>query len=229
MQQGRRACIVVGAVGAKTALLAVCEGDVREVLRHRPELDRDAAKRFAERLTGRALEGAEDGTLGEDSNPADGVLFALSLPCLEILCDCSVAVDNLSTLPARFTRVPNRRVVVHAMHSVVDWFALGVWDGGALSVSPGQGVIEDVGAHLPFEAPFWAGEHPVDEDGDQDGENSYPPPFHPLELGEEALHAFLGCRLEGAPTEIDPFEVQMAGFRVVRGRSFVERVRGWLD
>jgi Family of unknown function (DUF6928) len=163
---------------------------------------------------------------------AVGAKTALLAPCLEILCDCSVAVDNLSTLPARLIRVPNRRVVVHAMHSVVDWFALGVWDGGtlvgALSVSPGQGVIEDVGAHLPFEAPFWAGEHPVDEDGDEDGENSYPVPFHPLELGEEALHAFLGFRLEGAPTEIDPFEVQMAGFRVVRGRSFVERVRGWL-
>jgi hypothetical protein len=64
LRPSQAACIVLGAVGAKTALLAVCEGDVREVLRARSALDRGAAKRFAERVTGRALEGAEDGTLG---------------------------------------------------------------------------------------------------------------------------------------------------------------------
>jgi hypothetical protein len=233
LRPSQPACIVVCAVGAKTALLALCEGDVRQVLRARPPLDRDAAKRFAEQVTGRSLEFVEDGTFGDSSNPPDGMVFARSVPGLGILCDGSVAIDKPSKIPASYTRVSGRRVVVHAMHSVVDWFAFGVWDGGtlvrALSLSPDHGVLEDIGTRLPFEVPFWEGEHPVDEEGDQDEVDAYPLPFHPLELGEEALNAFFGLRLEGVQTEIDPFEVAMAGFRVARGPSFSERLRGWLS
>jgi hypothetical protein len=220
--------MVATAVGAKTSLLAVCDGDAREILRARPPLDRDAAKRFAEQLTGHALESIEDGTLGEGTNPPDGVVYAASYPGLDLLCDASLARDRPSELPARYTRASQRRVILHAMHSVVDWFAFGVWERGtlvrALSVSPDDGVIEDIGARLPFELPFWAGEHPVDDEHDEDG---YPLAFHPLELGEEALHAFFGFRLEGAPTEIDPFDVSLAGFSMRRPR-LVGKVLGWL-
>jgi hypothetical protein len=215
-------------MGAKTALLAVCDGDGRDVLRAARVLDREASKRFAEKMTGDFLDSAEDGSLGENTNPADGFVFATSWPGLEILSDSRVALDRLSELPARSTRVSGRRVIVHAMHSVVDWFAFGVWDDGrlvrALSVSADHQIIEDPGERLPFETPFWEGERPVD---DGDDEPAYPLPFHPLELGEEALHAFFGFRLEGAPTEVDPFTIPLAGFRVARGRSLVQRVRGW--
>jgi hypothetical protein len=51
------------------------------------------------------------------------------------------------------------------MHSVVDWFAFAVWQDGrlkrSLSLSPDSGVLEDIGAKLPFEEPYWSGKHPA--------------------------------------------------------------------
>jgi hypothetical protein len=83
---------------------------------------------------------------------------------------------------------------------------------------------------LPFEVPYWAGEYPVNDEEEEDvevaEEDAYPLPFHPLELGEEALNAFFGFRLEGIPTAIEPFEIPLAGFRAARQRSLVDRLRG---
>ncbi|GAA2558618.1 hypothetical protein GCM10010435_32100 [Winogradskya consettensis] len=44
----------------------------------------------------------------------------------------------------------------------------------------------------------------------------YPLPFHPLELGEDALRALFGFILEGhpEPDDVDPFDVPVHGFRV---------------
>jgi hypothetical protein len=56
-------------------------------------------------------------------------------------------------------------VILHAMHSATDWLGYAVWQDGvllrSLSLSPDGGITEDIGAPLPFEASFWAGEHPV--------------------------------------------------------------------
>jgi hypothetical protein len=45
------------------------------------------------------------------------------------------------------------------MHRVLDWFAYATWQEGrlvrSLSVSPDDGVIEDIGTPLPFEQPYW--------------------------------------------------------------------------
>jgi hypothetical protein len=70
-----------------------------------------------------------------------------------------------SQLPGRLlTPGAGRRVILHAMHSATDWLAYAVWQDGvllrSLSLSPDGGITEDIGAPLPFEAPFWAGEHP---------------------------------------------------------------------
>lgn len=50
-----------------------------------------------------------------------------------------------------------RRLVLHAMHSVVDWLAFAVWDDGrlvrSLSLSPDSGIIENIGEPLPFDCP----------------------------------------------------------------------------
>ncbi|MFJ9460587.1 DUF6928 family protein [Kitasatospora sp. NPDC101447] len=50
-----------------------------------------------------------------------------------------------------------RRLVVHWMHSVVDFLAFAVWEDGqlvrSLSVSPGSGVMENMGEPLPFVRP----------------------------------------------------------------------------
>ena len=85
------------------------------------------------------------------------------------------------------------------MHSVVDWFAYAVWSKGALqrslSLSPDSGILEDIGARFAFEAPFWSGRHPAHDPGE--GDDEYPFPFHPLDLGEAALAELFGYQLEG--------------------------------
>jgi hypothetical protein len=45
----------------------------------------------------------------------------------------------------------------------------------------------------------------------------YPFPFHPLELGEEALRALFGFVLEGAPgdDDFDPFELPLLAYQAV--------------
>jgi hypothetical protein len=111
-------------------------------------------------------------------------------------------------------------VYLHAMHSVVDWFAYAIWTGDgelwrSLSVSPDHGIIENLGVPLAFEAPYWAGELAPEVDDDDD-EEPYPLPFHPLELAEDALRSQFGFNYEGSYLEDDPDldQVVLAGFVV---------------
>lgn len=74
-------------------------------------------------------------------------------------------IDFPSQLPEHLVAASaGRRLVLHAMHSVVDWLAFAVWeDGGlvrSLSLSPDSGIIENIGEPLPFELPYWAGDRP---------------------------------------------------------------------
>ncbi len=131
-------------------------------------------------------------------------------------------IDYPSKMPARFIEAGGRgTVTLHAMHSVVDWFAYAVWVNGelirSLSVSPDSGVLEDIGQRLPFEEPYWSGQQPAVDDSEEDG---YPLPFHPLELGEAALAALFGYQLEGAvdASLLDPESVPLARYK--RSRSF---------
>jgi hypothetical protein len=143
------------------------------------------------------------------TNPADGEVYAGVFPGLTILCSGEVAVDRPSRLDRRFLdEAGERTVYLHAMHSVVDWFALGIWERGvlrrSLSLAPDDGIIENVGEQLAFEAPYWAGERPVDSDPDWDDEDPYDLPFHPLELAEDALRALFGFNYEGEIADDDP-------------------------
>lgn len=215
-------------MGAKDSLIFYADADagghVASVLAARPELDRAATEALVRRLfAGHDLAPVGDGTLGEDGDPGDGTVYAAVWPGAAVVCTGRVALDRPSQLGARFlAEGAGRTVYVHAMHSVVDWFAMGVWgpDGAlrrALSVSGGDGeILEDVGVRLAFEQPFWAGEHPAtDDDDDED----YPFPFHPLELGEAALDHLFGFVMEGhsgtpSGSSVDPFDVVLAGFRL---------------
>jgi hypothetical protein len=94
----------------------------------------------------------------------------------------------------------------------------------SLSLSPDGGITEDIGAPLPFEASFWAGEHPVASSGQFPGRPPYPLPFHPLELGDAGLLALAGFTVEGRPADdlIDPWAVRLAGYQTAsasRGAS----------
>ncbi|GII91175.1 DUF6928 family protein [Sinosporangium siamense] len=204
-------------MGAKTGLLLRSTADAAEVFRTRPALDKDACRDLLPRLYPEAtLTEMGDGDLGECAYPSEGLVYIGCYPGVEIIADRQVVVDLPSTLPSRFVAKDGRNTYLHAMHSVTDWLAMGVWHDGtlirSLSVAPDSGVMEDIGDPLPFETPFWSGEHPVEQLDLED--DAYPLPFHPLELGEEALESFFGFRVEGYPTDIDPFDIPLMGFRV---------------
>jgi hypothetical protein len=195
-------------MGAKDWMLLYADSDPVAILRSHPELDRPATRALVERLHPAAtLAELPDASL-QFTNPDDGEVYAGVFPGLTILCSGEVAVDRPSELDRRFLdEAAERTVYLHAMHSVVDWFALGIWELGvlrrSLSLAPDHGIIENVGEPLAFEVPYWAGERPVEPDPDWD-EEPYKLPFHPLELAEDALRALFGFTYEGAVTDDDP-------------------------
>lgn len=200
-------------MGAKTAILAYADKDAREVLRGGPTLDRAAARDLVGRLfPGWRVDQVFDGSL-DDGYPPEGVTYVGCFPGLEVICDQRLAVERPSELDRRLVEASvDRRMYLHAMHSVVDWLAFAVWEDTrlvrSLSVWPDGGVVENIGASLPFEVPYWAGEHAELE--------GYPLPFHPLELGEEALRSFFGFVYEGRPQlgDIEPADIALVGFRL---------------
>lgn len=216
-------------MGAKTWMLVYAAGDVSEVLRARPELDRAATRALVTRLHPRhQLVDLKDGTLLEDVNPPEGKVYAGCFPGVTILCSDELALDHPSHLDQRFLDAADRRTVyLHAMHSVVDWFAYAIWKDGkltrALSLSPDSGILENIGQPLPFETSYWRGDHALEREPD---EPPYPLPFHPLELAEDALLTLFGFQYEGATWfEIDLESIPLAGFEVRR----LPGLRGWLS
>jgi len=200
-------------------MLAYVDGNASEILQAKPQLDRAAAAALAARLfPGAQAEPAADSTLAYTC-PRGGDICIGCFPGLTIIAASEFALDHPSQLPARFLEAGGgRTVILHAMHSVVDWFAYAVWVDGklqrSLSVAPDSGIIEDIGARLAFEEPYWAGKHPAFEPGEEDGD--YPFPFHPLELGDAALQEFFGYQIEGAAEPgpvVDADDIPLAGFR----------------
>lgn len=226
-------------MGAKTWMLVGSDGDAREILKSKPKLDREATAALAARLfPGEKLELIGEETLSY-TNPPDDELFIAAFPGLSIVAAIEFGIDYPSQLPASFLdQAVGRTIHLHAMHSVVDWFAFAVWQDGklrrALSLSPDSGILEDIGERLPFEAPFWEGQNPVfDPPGEgpspadldpvvvEEPEDEYPFPFHPLELGEAALLDFFGYQLEGTidPSWLDPEDIPLLKYRRPRSAA----------
>jgi hypothetical protein len=205
-------------MGAKTWMLVYSKGDPKTLLRGVPKLDRDATTALAGQLfSSEKLQRLDDGDLSFTCPPDDEIVVGC-YPDLVVVATKEFGIDCPSSLPARFIEAFADGVLyLHAMHSVVDWLAFGVWRKGtlqrSLSLSPDSGILEDIGARLPFEAPYWAGDHPaIDPDED---ENGYPFAFHPLELGEASLQEFFGYQLEGNPDpdEIEPERIPLMHFK----------------
>ena len=199
-------------MGAKNWLLAYvdADADAAEILRSRPELDRAATEKFVLDLYPAAWDTKTPGDLGY-TNPPDEQVLGACYGGLSLLATSDAALDYPSRLDVRFIDyAKGRNLYLHAMHSVVDWFAYAIWKDGflhrALSLSPDSGLMEDLGQRLPCEEPFWEGKHPV-------GGGDYPFPFHPLEMAEEVLCALLGYHLEGTVTDIDPFDYELMAFQ----------------
>lgn len=202
-------------MGAKTWMLVYAEDDAREALKKNPELDREATDELARILfPSDTLQPLEDGDLAWTS-PPDGEICIGSFPGVSVVAAKEIGIDKPSELPRSLVDVfGDGTITLHAMHSVVDWFAFAQWNDGkltrSLSLSPDSGVVEDIGEKMPFERPYWSGEHPAVEDD----EDEYPLPFHPLELGEEALKEFFGYQLEGLVDEslLEPENVPLMRF-----------------
>ena len=216
-------------MGAKTWMLVFGDGDIAAELNQSPRLDREASVAVATAFfPDEALEPLPDGAL-DCTNPPDDQVFAARLGGLTVIAAVEFAIDYPSRLPTRFLQAAGTgTVILHAMHSVVDWFAFAVWKNGqlvrSLSAAPDGGVMEDIGERLAFEQPYWEGRHPVDDPEDLEaGEEPYPLPFHPLELGEAALRELLGYQLEGRvdPALLDATTIPMLRFQRRKKKKFL--------
>lgn len=210
-------------MGAKTCVLAYSDGPARDALARRGALDREAGERLVRGLfAGESLTPLDDATLAEGCYPPENEVSVAVFGGVAVLGAKEFGIDRPSELDPRFLAAARgRTVTVHAMHSVVDWTAFGLWEGGrltrSLSVSGGScSVLEDVGERRPFEGTFWAGERPAIDPASEEA-SDYPFPFHPLELGEAALAALLGFVLEGEgwSAAFDPWDVPV--MRYARG------------
>jgi hypothetical protein len=207
-------------VGAKTWMLVYANGNVGQALRGGPQLDRGAVLELARSLFPKdKLEPIGDGDLSYTC-PPDDQLHIGCFPGVSILAAKEFGIDYPSKLPVTFLSVGiTGTVYLHAMHSVVDWFACAQWINGqlvrSLSLSPDRGILEDIGQRLPFEVPFWSGRHPAADNGD-----NYPFPFHPLELGEAALKEFFNYQLEGPndPALLQPESIPLVKYKRSRSR-----------
>jgi len=203
-------------MGAKTWMLVYSDGNAGEILRSGPGLDRDTTAILARKLfPSERLQPLEDGSL-LDTCPPDNELIVGCFPGLSIVAAKEFGLDYPSTLQSAFIEPAlGRTICLHAMHSAVDWFAYAMWKDGklqrSLSLSPDSGILEDIGPRLPFEEPYWAGEHPA-LDPEED-ESNYPFAFHPLELGEAALLELVGYQLEGDDCRVDPEEIPLMCFK----------------
>lgn len=208
-------------MGAKTWMLASSNRTPSEILTAGPELDRDATAALAKVLfPSDKLTPLDDGALC-DTAPPDDELVIGCFPDLAIVAAREFGLDYPSRLAERFiTSVPGRSVYLVAMHSVVDFFGYAIWRDGtlqrSLSVSPDSGVMEDVGSRLPFEEPYWSGEHPAGDPEEEDDE--YTLAFDPLELGDAALGALFGYQIEGTLADVEPSDVPLMRFK--RSRSW---------
>ncbi|MEV6995704.1 hypothetical protein AB0N87_42395 [Streptomyces sp. NPDC093228] len=235
-------------MGAKTAVLAYAGDAIANLLQDTPasEIDRTAAL-VARVRPGHRIDADDEETweLADALYPPEGTVCALSASGLDLVCDQEVMLDRPSELPAHLVAASRgRRLYLHAMHSVVDWLAFAVWDDGklvrSLSLSPDSGIIEDIGERLPFELPSQYGSSNGCRSSCRTGradnrwspfppfedEDPYPPPFHPLELGERALLEFFGFYVEGISDEddapepvVDIWDVELHGFRVTATRQ----------
>ncbi|RAY15357.1 hypothetical protein DPM19_11685 [Actinomadura craniellae] len=207
-------------MGAKTALLAFADGDIRPALLGATRSQRDETEMLVRRIhPGYRVEPVEDGTLWDYVYPPDDITYATKLAGAEVFCDRRLVLDRPSELPEHLRAVgAGRRIIMHGMHSVSDWCCFAVWEDGelirSLSLSPNGGIAENIGEPYEFELPYWAGEYPVVPVSGWPDRGPYPLPFHPLELGDEALCALFGFAVEGHPDEIDPEGVHLHGFRV---------------
>jgi hypothetical protein len=195
-------------MGAKTWMLVYSAGDPKLTLAQIPALDRIRTEAAAKELFPKHRFSPREDCSLYDTCPRNGELTIGCFPDVTIVAAKEFAIDYPSRLDSMFIDYGGQgSVYMFAMHSVVDWFAFAIWKAGklqrSLSISPDSGVMEDIGARLEFEQPFWNGKHPVNDPDEKDAGEPYPLAFHPLELGDVTVSNLLGFSFEGRlPTDV---------------------------
>lgn len=221
-------------MGFKSSLLVYTSGDPADLLRQPAAPDPgQAAALVAATHPGWTAPGgpaatSPGGSLADCIRPPDGYVYAGCLPGLDILCDRDVMVDYPSQLPAQYHGPgAGRRMILHAFHSVTDWFGYAIWQDGILvrSLSLSRytgGVLEDIGTPLAFELPFWAAGRPARPEPGKPTRLDLP--FHPSELSEAALSALMGFTQGGRPADgaVDAWAVPLTGFEVPSARPITQ-------
>lgn len=202
----------------ETWMLVGSDGDASEILKSKPPLDREATEALAALLfPNEKLELVGEETLAS-TNPPDDQVFIGCFPGVSVIAAKEFGIDRPSKLPAIFLDpAVGRTIRLHAMHCSADWTAFAVWENGqlrrALSISLEPGILEDVGERLPFEVPYWEGEHPLLDPDPDIGDSPFP--FDPIDLGDAAVLAFWGYQLDvdRDPRLLDPEDIPLLIYR----------------
>ncbi|WP_189400631.1 DUF6928 family protein [Arenicella chitinivorans] len=206
-------------MGAKTWMIVYSDDQPSNKFKRYPKPDLEKTISLLNRLfPNEKLEKTDDGDLSFTCPPND-MIFAGHFDGISVVAAKEFGIDNPSKIDRRFiSESPFKKAYIHAMHSVVDWFAFAKWEDReltrSLSLSPDSGIIEDFGEKFEFELPYWKGAHPAIDRSEEDDEE-YPFKFHPLELGEEFLKELFGYQLEGFEGSelIEPEKIRLYGFK----------------
>jgi hypothetical protein len=151
-------------------MLVFSEGRAADRLRVARESDEAATAALVARVhPGCSVESVPGVPLWDGTYPPNGICYAASFDGVEMICDRRLMEHRPTLMPPHLlTAGRGHRVFFHAMHSVSDALTFAVWEGGMLvrllSLSPDSRIVENIGAPYEFEAPFWAGERPVEPD-----------------------------------------------------------------
>lgn len=181
------------------SLLIYSDGDVAEHLKKNQILDRAATDKLVDKLFPKEkVVSTKDGNLF-DTYRNTKEIFAGCFEGVSIISAREFEIEKPSKIDRRFLEIAEDKFVyLLVMQDTVDWLTLAKWERGklvrALSVAPDSGVTEDLGDKFFFETAYWEGKHPV-TDPDEETEAVYPLPFHPIDMGEEALKTLFGYQL----------------------------------
>ncbi|MDA1359354.1 hypothetical protein O1R50_06960 [Glycomyces luteolus] len=201
-------------MGAKAAIVYIGEGLPRDALRNAPPFDPVASAELAEAVLGAPVSEVGRAPLAASTWPEAPEISAVSFPDFDLVCFKPLAQDRPSDLTEWIRAMsPAGNACGVFMYSVYDYLSMAVWEHGdvrrSLSLTPDEGILEDLGERYPFETAFWNGDHSI-----HDFAPDYPFPFHPLELGEATLGGWFGFHLEGVPNAgVDAWSIEMPCYR----------------
>src|SRR5580704_15709828 len=104
-------------MGAKTALLAFCDGDIRPALLGAARSERTEVEALVRQIyPGYLVRSADDGTLWDNLDPPRNMTYATVLAGAELFCDGRLMLDRPSELPEHLRNAGGgRRIIMHGM------------------------------------------------------------------------------------------------------------------